>query len=328
AIVSVGAAARESRVAPGAAILPEHRRRGLRAMATVTVVVALAFWGAFAWWNSEAAAYATRAQFFRSPKCEVTLNGNRITIRPSDRHWLRIEQVDNLVADHGHVMHLFLVRTPGLDRILHLHPERTGHGTFEATLPAVEPGKSQVFADTVGQYGFPWTLVGVIDLPSLAGSPLSGDDSEGTSVPVVPTSDTTSSTLADGTDVVWKRGDAPLRANTPMILHFEVTNRNGAPANDLEPYMGMAAHAEIIRDDLSVFTHIHPSGSAPMASMMMASADNPGPPTMTDMKMPAEKIGPDISLPYGFPRPGHYRIFLQFKRAGRIETAVFDAKVE
>src|SRR5262249_17801837 len=71
-------------------------------------------------------------------------------------------QVDNLVADHGHVMHLFLVRTPELDRILHLHPERATHGTFEATLPAVEPGKYQVFADTVGQYGFPWTLVGVI----------------------------------------------------------------------------------------------------------------------------------------------------------------------
>ena len=44
------------------------------------------------------------------------------------------------------------------------------------------------------------------------------------------------------------------------------------PASDLEPYMGMAAHAEIIRDDLSVFAHIHPSGSVPMASMMMASA--------------------------------------------------------
>ncbi len=32
-------------------------------------------------------------------------------------------------------------------------------------------------------------------------------------------------------------------------------------------------------------------------------------------------------MPYGFPKPGHYRIFLQFKRADKIETAHFDTVV-
>jgi hypothetical protein len=32
-------------------------------------------------------------------------------------------------------------------------------------------------------------------------------------------------------------------------------------------------------------------------------------------------------MPYGFPKPGHYRIFLQFKRAAKIETAYFDTLV-
>ena len=77
--------------------------------------------------------------------------------------------------------------------------------------------------------------------------------------------------------------------------------------------------------DLSVFAHVHPSGSASMASMMMASAD---PSTMTDMKTATDKIAPELSIPYGFPKPGLYRIFLQFKRAGRIETASFDARVQ
>ena len=156
----------------------------------------------------------------------------------------------------------------------------------------------------------------------------SGDDSEGIATPLTPASDTTTSMLADGTQVIWKRDSAPLKANVPMILKFEVKDKSGAPANDLEPYMGMAAHAEIIRDDLSVFAHIHPSGSASMASMMMASADTPGSSSMADMKMPTEKIAPELSMPYGFPKPGLYRIFLQFKRAGRIETASFDAHVQ
>jgi hypothetical protein len=98
--------------------------------------------------------------------------------------------------------------------------------------------------------------------------------------------------------------------------------------NDLEPYMGMAAHAEIIRDDLSVFAHIHPSGSTPMASMMMASMDTPESSSMAAMKMPTGRVSPELSIPYGFPKPGLYRIFLQFKRAGCIETASFDAHVQ
>ena len=51
AISIVGAAARESRVAPGAEVSPQYRRRGWRAMAIMTVLVGLIFWGAFAWWN-------------------------------------------------------------------------------------------------------------------------------------------------------------------------------------------------------------------------------------------------------------------------------------
>jgi hypothetical protein len=328
AISIVGAAARESRVAPGTAVSPQYRRRGLRAMAIMTVLVGLIFWGAFTWWNADANAYATLAKFYKLPKCAATLEGNRIAIRPTDQLWLENETVANLLPDHGHIMHLFLVRTPGLDRIWHLHPERTDQGTFEENLPSIEPGHYQIFADIVGQYGFPWTLVGTIDMPNVAGPAISGDDSAGTATPLAKSSDTTTSLLADGTQVVWKRDAVSLKANAPMTLRFEVKDKNGAPASDLEPYMGMAAHAEIIRDDLSVFAHIHPSGTAPMASMMMASADTPGAASMAEMKMPTEKIAPELSLPYGFPKPGLYRIFLQFKRAGRIETASFDTHVQ
>jgi hypothetical protein len=297
-------------------------------MAIMTVLMALIFYGAFSWWNSDAKTYAMVTRFYRSPKLSATLEaGNRISIRPTDEIWLENENVAELVPDHGHIMHLFLVRTPGLDRIWHLHPLLNKDGAFEENLPAIDGGHYQVFADIVDKYGFPWTLVGAVDLPNVPGAALSGDDSEGIARSLTESQDTSASILPDGTHVVWSRGTEPLKANVPMILEFAVNDPNGAPANDLEPYMGMAAHAEIIRDDLSVFAHIHPSGSASMASLMMANANTPGSVSMAEMKMPTETIPPNISMPYGFPKPGEYRIFLQFKRAGHVETASFDAHV-
>ncbi len=326
AISIVGAAAREAKLEPGAPVPPRSRRSGRIAMAVMAAIVGAVFYLAFAWWNADATAYAAITKFFKAPKLAVTVDGNRLEVRPIDQIWLKYEKVDELVPDHGHIVHLFLVRTPGLDRMWHLHPVVKG-GAFDDDLPSVDAGHYKVFADVVDKSGFPWTLVGTIDLPAISGHALSGDDSEGSAPPIQAAANSNVSTLVDGTRVIWDRDATPLKPNVPMFLKFEVQDPTGKPAQDLEPYMGMAAHVEIIRDDLSVFAHIHPSGSIPMASLMMASADS-GASSMTGMSMPGEKIAPEISIPYGFPHSGRYRIFLQFKRAGKIETAVFDTEVK
>jgi hypothetical protein len=43
----------------------------------------------------------------------------------------------------------------------------------------------------------------------------------------------------------------------------------------------------------------------------------------TAVGLPAE-----VTFPYGFPKPGDYRIYVQVKRGGAILTGVFDARVE
>ena len=46
------------------------------------------------------------------------------------------------------------------------------------------------------------------------------------------------------------------------------------------------------------------------------------------LALTGEKPSPEFSFPYGFPKPGAYRIFVQMKQDGKIETGVFDVKVE
>jgi len=52
------------------------------------------------------------------------------------------------------------------------------------------------------------------------------------------------------------------------------------------------------------------------------------PDDMSTMPMPGDVIQPTVTFPYGFPKPGRYRIFIQMKHASTVETGVFDAEVQ
>jgi hypothetical protein len=88
--------------------------------------------------------------------------------------------------------------------------------------------------------------------------------------------------------------------------------------------MRMAGHAEFVRSEFSVFAPIHPAGSVPMASLMVAQKDSGL--LMDHSSMHA--ITDEVSFPYAFPQPGNYRLFIQVKRHGQVETGVFDAHIE
>src|SRR4029077_9972157 len=83
----------------------------------------------------------------------------------------------SLIPDHGHLMHVFLLRVPAMDRFYHLHPEQASDESFAVRLPAMPAGKYKIFADIVRGTGFPETLVSDIDSPDAKGAPSFRDDS-------------------------------------------------------------------------------------------------------------------------------------------------------
>lgn len=319
-VAIVSGAIREAALEPGALPGVRDRRRGRIAVVIVAASVAgLLGFGRW-WWSSTAArAAATVAQPWQlAPRvdgCEVRVGKAPDTVRTP------------LLLDHGHEMHLFVVRVPALDRLAHLHPVRGDDGVFVQRLPALPAGRYRLFADIVSGSGYPLTGVGEIELPDLACPALDGDDASwsGAAVGAPGGGAGTTAELSDGARMTWER-TGPVRAGVASSLRFHVVGRDGSPAA-LESYMGMAGHAAIVATDLGVFAHLHPAGSVSMPALDLANAGIAAGDPHAGHAMHAA-LPPDVAFPYGFPRPGAYRVFVQVKLAGKVETGAFDVTVE
>ena len=335
AFVSImGAGSREGFLDPGQKPGQPQSRRGAVAMGVAALLLIGILFLGNGWWNAEASDRAMRV-IYKPPPLTVTLDSpGKLVLTMGPSSWLARRGNRNtisLIPDHGHLMHLFLLRWPQMDRFYHLHPDGADNNVFTQQLPALPAGHYQIFADIVRASGFPDTMAAEIELPEVSGRPQSqpqsatGDDSAATG-PALPDSVQSSNTfaLSDGGRMVWERDSAAIHPRQPMWFRFRIEDRQGKPAQDLEPYMGMAAHAEIVSFDRSVFAHIHPEGSVAMAALSLANPSSMSPGAMAGML----QVGPEISFPYGFPKSGNYRMFVQVKRAGKVETGIFDVKVE
>jgi len=233
-------------------------------------------------------------------------------LRIRDPGWLQ-RKMDDLIPDHTHLMHLYVIRLPEMERVWHLHPDQVGPGAFTQQLPDMPAGRYQLFGDIVHASGIAETLTAEIDLPAVAGTALAGDDSDGAGSELSKASRATVAPLSGGRRIVWESGGSGLRTKQVSTFRFRIE-----PATNLEPYMGMLGHAAFVKTDRTVFAHVHPSGSVPMAALSLVDPD-------AGHSMGAGAS--DVSFPYGFPQAGDYRIYVQIKIEGRVETGVFDAHV-
>lgn len=323
-LVSIaGASAREAELEPGKVPEPSRIRRARVVMAVMAVGVVAVVWFGRQWWGSEEGDYMR--VIFKPLTLRPSVKGNRLTLALDDPGWLT-RRTDDLLPDHGHLMHLYVIRLPGMDLVWHLHPEADSEGGFTQQLPAMPAGRYALYGDVVHASGLAETAVAEIDLPAIAGEPLTGDDAAGEGPSIVQADYNRSvAPLPGGYRMVWDRsGEASFHARRPYLFRFRIEDGAGKPAEDMELYMGMVGHAAFVRSDRSVFAHVHPSGSVPMAALALTQPDNPhAGHTMAAAQLPAE-----VSFPYGFPKPGAYRIYVQVKRGGAILTGVFDASVE
>jgi hypothetical protein len=338
----VAAAVRESRVPPGAAPPPDRRSRaGIAATITLILMAASIVLGGW-WWHVEAAGY-TKA-IYRPSDLHIALNGNLLDLTignyNENKHRWSSDSLDEFLPDHGHLMHLYLIRQPEMDVAYHLHPYPIAgpdasdgeDDRLRTILPNFMPGGTyKLYADVVERNGFPETLTATLTVPD--GLPVSGlvptEEAYAFPAPLFQGDLSPAYKLPDGYTMVWDR-PAAITASTPYSFRFQLLDPAGKPARDMQPYLGMAGHAAFVKTDGTTFAHTHPEGSAAMPALMLANPEDPAAAMGGDangMAGMTQPISPTVDFPYGFPSPGRYRIFVQMKHAGTVETGVFDAEV-
>jgi hypothetical protein len=398
-VTIISASVSDSLLSPAEQLSGKLRRKRITGGVVGLVVLGLILWGGKSWWNAAANNYtrfmyqplqATTKVNTQSGLLTFQIDTADLNAMNRSRRMNVTRKINYLVPDHGKLMHMFLVRAGELDAFAHLHPRRVDSVTFVAAMPNLPAGKYWVYADITRLSGFAETIVDTLDIKDqtfrMASNrpqiklPVDRDDTYFTTTPVngrnIPASLKPSIMCGspgvevkqqDGSTAVWVQdAGKPIRSGELTNLNFEVLDPDRKPAQ-LEPYLGMAAHAVILKDDGSVYIHLHPSGSYSMGSQK-AILDRIAFHQPLDKYLPEPRVFADsinhlvarldalpdaerdklltvgmnhattgvnahqgmnhISFPYTFPQPGKYRIWIQTKRNGQILNSAFDAEVK
>jgi hypothetical protein len=330
------AAVGQARLIPGAVPDQPRRRKAWIASGVTLALALLLVLGGGKWWNAEAAGHSESV--YRPLTLTPTLSGDQLTLEigsydGGSQRSFRARSGDDLLPDHGHLMHLYAIREPGMDAVYHLHPALASGNRLAMALPAMPPGTYRLYADIVHATGFPETLTANLAIPAdMKGGALASEDASASPPPLSQAELGSTYKLPDGYTMTWDRPQ-DLTANTASIFRFHLLDAKGQPASDVRPYLGMAGHAAFVKTDGTAFAHTHPEGSAAMPAMMLANGESNTPGDMPGMDMagaPSENaafLPATVEFPYGFPTAGRYRIFIQMKHANTVETGVFDADV-
>jgi hypothetical protein len=212
-------------------------------------------------------------------------------------------------SDLGKAMHVIAI-SEDLSVFIHHHVDHVidGHGQVRIRFP--KPGLYHVYVDSmphglgqqVERFELPVGEAPADPPAKLAPGTLSGDAG-----PYSVTFDT-----------------LDFKAGEPSMLTLHVTE-NGKPAKDLKPYLGVAAHVVLIGTDSLDYVHVHPmamGGDGHDAHGHEMSHDMPG---MAMHEAAPAAIAPDMMLHVAVPKPGLYKMWVQFDGGRSLYTVPFVA---
>jgi len=333
-VAIVRAAASDSLVDPSEEPDQIARRRGSLGAAIAVPVLLLIVFGGARWWRAEDQAYSNTMYRPLRAAATVLTDGDAIVLRLAilDTAPERLLTAP-IMPDHGKLMHLFLVKESSMSAFAHLHPVRERENLFMTDLPALPAGRYFVYGDVVLETGAEYTVTTKVDVPpALYDRTQDPDDSWDTDSFGVPARAGSLSHLNDNIDLQWDGRDS-LVAGRDVELSFSARNKLGVVV-PVQPYLGLVAHAVVMKDDGTVFAHLHPSGTATMAARQAFDQRIAGDtldngrlkPMKMNMKEPATLPG-QFSFPYAFPSPGRYRMWVQTKLDNKVETADYEVIV-
>ena len=189
------------------------------------------------------------------------------------------------------IMHLIVVRDD-LQFFDHIHPEYKENGRFEVTANFPESGNYTLFSD--------YKPAGNKENVSLMNITIPG------SVPLPKNLEKFSKTKTiSDTQVNLNISEKNIQAGQEVTLSFDLKDNKNQPIQDLQPYLGEKGHLVIIKSSspLTASDYIHAHA----------------------MKDPADG---KVEFHTKFPKPGTYKMWMQFNRNGQIKTADFWVNVE
>ena len=338
----IRAASGEALVALGETFDAPRRRRANTIAAIAAPVMALLLFGGAKWWRAEDTTY--QQSMYAAPAAMPTIvsDASHRTLRLDVRDTASFRAIYTpLIPDHGKLMHLFLIGAPGSNAFAHLHPVRedsTHAQRFDVEVPALPAGRYTLYGDILQENGLSLTVTNTVELPALAGPVTPSDADDAWSLaPAMAAAPSAVVPLGDGYTLQWTRTDGAIASKQALDLTFTVHDPTGAVAS-LQPYLGMASHAVIARDDGSVFIHLHPMGTVATTAQEVFSARDRGDTTARGRLRPGAidsagmqgmsmQMAGTLSFPYEFPKPGRYRMWVQVRPKDRVLTGAFDVDV-
>jgi hypothetical protein len=215
-------------------------------------------------------------------------------------HPLTGERVKEFGEVHDRLFHLFVV-SRDMTQFAHIHPtlEKDGSLTVEQTLPV--PGQYVLFSDFMPVGGGPQLITTPITTAGFDGDIAS-------SWPNLK-ADSTFTKSVDGVKVDMQIEPSKLVAGEEADIPIHFTDeKTDAPIKDLQRYLGAFGHGMLLSEDMTEHVHAHPQ------EMLEG----------TDIK---DGGGPDLVFHALFPKPGHYRIWLQFQRKDVLSLVIFTVRV-